>query len=261
MLMKVRKVLSGVMLALGCAAAFVGLLALVLPGAQSQQTQLVVASFSTPSDRLFVSLINRCMTFAFEHALALMLTGLGAALAGGLLLWHFLSRDDETQVSVHAAGGRRRANPNPFAAAVATFEPAEGAREQPSAIPIFSSILEQNPIDPAPSPYARPADVPKPPVKEEPLPEQPATPPPFPPASRQPAEALHVQVPKVEAESQSGSRLLVRSTIGKPDTGSPAPETPLESSAEAPKKPPEIVEEPKPFVSSRIRTTMGKHTL
>lgn len=248
--MRVRRFFSGLLLGLGCAAAFIGLLALVLPAVANQQLQLVLASFSIPSENGFVRLINQAMSFAFDNALPLMIVGLLAALAGGLLLNHFWKHAEEQEASSVRIRHARPAQlperePNPFAAAVATFEPAEAPVEPQSRYSAFPPILEQNPIDPQPSPYARPVD--EKPV-EAPAPRYSMEPP-------RESSLNAVPIPEVRSESPSGSRLLIRSTLPEP--------TP-EKEEKAPEPTPEPLppmEPEKPFVSSRIRTTMGKHTL
>lgn len=248
--MRVRRFFSGLLLGLGCAAAFIGLLALVLPAVANQQLQLVLASFSAPSENSFVRLINQAMSFAFANALPLMLIGLLSAMAGGLLLLHFWKHAEEAEApSVRIRHARPaqlpEQEPNPFAAAVATFEPAEAPSERQSFYSAFPPILEQNPIEPQPSPYARPVaekteDASAPRYSMEP------------PRERSLAA---VPIPEVRSESPSGSRLLIRSTMPEP-----APEK-EETAPEPAPEPLPPMEPEKPFVSSRIRTTMGKHTL
>lgn len=248
--MRVRRFFSGLLLGLGCAAAFIGLLALVLPAVTNDQLQLVLASFSAPSDNGFVQVVNQAMSVAFSNALPLLIVGLLAALAGGLLLLHFWKHAEEEEAPSVRIRHARPAQlpdrePNPFAAAVSTFEPAEAPPERQSRYSAFPPILEQNSIDPQPSPYARPATE-KPP--EPPVPQYSMEPP-------RESSPNAVPIPEVRSESPSGSRLLIRST---------PPEPSPESSEKAPEPTPEPLppmEPEKPFVSSRIRTTMGKHTL
>lgn len=73
---------------LGCAAAFVGLLATVLPLIDNDQLRLVLSSFAMPSENGIVNAINAVMTYALHNCYAVLLAGLGA-MAGGaaLLLW------------------------------------------------------------------------------------------------------------------------------------------------------------------------------
>lgn len=233
--MRVRRVFSGLLLGLGCAAAFIGLMALVLPAIGNQQLQLVLDSFSAPSENGFVRLINQAMSFAFANALPLMLAGLLAALTGGLLLLHFwkqLEAETVPFVRIHHAVPDQPAEsePNPFAAAVSTFEPAEEGQAQ-HRYSAFPPILEQNPIETQPSPYARPTE-------PEPAPEIIPAP---------------VAIPEVKSQSPSGSRLLIRSP-------QPQPEPVAEQPKPEPIPQPEPIPE-KPFSSNRIRSTMGKHTL
>lgn len=235
--MRVRRVFSGLLLGLGCAAAFVGLMALVLPAIGNQQLQLVLDSFSAPSENGFVRLINQAMSFAFAHALPLMVAGLLAAVTGGLLLLHFWKRLEAEAapfVRIHHAVPDQPAEsePNPFAAAVSTFEPAEEGQPQ-HRYSAFPPILEQNPIEAQPSPYARPAE-PEPPAPE--------------------ISPAPVAIPEVKSQSPSGSRLLIRSPQPQPEP------VPIPEPEPEPIPQPELIPE-KPFSSSRIRSTMGKHTL
>ena len=86
--MKARKAAGGLLFGLGCAAAFVGLLATVLPLIDNDQLRLVLSSFAMPSENGIVNAINAVMTYALHNCYAVLLAGLGA-MAGGaaLLLW------------------------------------------------------------------------------------------------------------------------------------------------------------------------------
>ncbi|MCI6040210.1 MAG: hypothetical protein MR742_06815 [Clostridiales bacterium] len=114
---------------------------------------------------------------------------------------------------------------------------------------------------PVPAPTAAPSSTPEPGASP--------SAPPSPPASSAPAVApVHTEA---GAPSQSGSRVMIRSTITSkaekpaPEPVSPAPaqstsrKVVLDGIAYEPNEPPE--EETAPPPSSRIRSTMGKHTV
>ncbi len=234
-----RKVISGIILGLGCAAAFVGLLALVLPQISNPQLQLVLSSFYAPTSQWFVAVVNGLMQFAFANALPLLLTGAGAAVVGAALLTCF-HKGEGTQVRVYPS--EPPVESNPFAAASPHFEPAVGGD---SPLSHFTPILERNQNQTgASNPFARPrqeaaapAEAPqeKPPV-QNPVPIEPPAPalPPDTPIAVCAPMPESSAVPK-EAPVPS-ERQRRRYTPGQSD---PKPDQP----------------------SSRIRSTMGRHTL
>ena len=87
--MKFRRFLSGLLFGLGCALAFVGILALLLPAIPNQQLGLVLRSFSMPSDNGAVSLMNRAMSFALSNSVRVLVLGVLIAGPGAWLHIHF----------------------------------------------------------------------------------------------------------------------------------------------------------------------------
>lgn len=234
-----RKVISGIILGLGCAAAFLGLLALVLPQIDNAQLQLVLSSFYAPTSQWFIGAVNRLMQFAFANALPLLLTGAGAAIVGAALLTCF-HKGEGTQVHVYHS--EPPVESNPFAAASPHFEPAVGGD---SPLSHFTPILERNRDQTgAPNPFARPrqeaaapveAPQEKPPV-QNPVPTEPSAP------------ALPPDMSAVACAPTPGSDAAPKEAP-VPSEGQRRRYTPGQS-------------DPKPDQpSSRIRSTMGKHTL
>ena len=159
--------------------------------------------------------------------------------------------------------------------------PSNAAAEEPS--PYARPFTEPPPAPvpaepPASEPFAAPP-VPEPPAAEvafapSAVPEPPASasrtgdasPVPPPPQPAPPAVPAHTEA---GTPSQSGSRVMIRSTIAAraeksaPEPTAPAPpasrKVVLDGIAYEPNEPPE--EEVAPPVSSRIRSTMGKHTV
>ena len=132
--------------------------------------------------------------------------------------------------------------------------------------------MPESPAPPAVEPSSAAQAMQEPPAASAPFAvsqrDAPSAPPPVPvpPAPAVPAHA------EAGTPSQSGSRVMIRSTIAvraeKPSPAqpeAPAPAQPasrkvvLDGIAYEPNEPPE--EEPAPPVSSRIRSTMGKHTV
>jgi len=256
--MKARKALSGLLFGAGCASAFMGLLGLIFPRIQNAQFQLVLASFETASRHWLVNLINALMRFVMQHGWAVLLAGITAALAGGLLLWFFLrepAREDSSYRRPASQAHPQSFIPQPPAAqhdvpdeaGTPLFAPkrqAEPAIEK--IITAFAStpILELNRIEEASpprdhsSPYARPAETPTAesvPLKQV-VPDKPE--PVLAPAS----------LPKAPPPDKM---------IHTPAESSPlSPPAPMQSAEPLAAKP---VSEEMP-VPSRIRSTMGKHS-
>lgn len=243
--MKLRRTLSGFLLGLGCAVAFIGFLALILPAIPNNQLRLVLASFEMSSSHWLVSAVNTGMSFALRHGWQVLFLGL-AMLLLGVLLFLLFSRD--------ATGDHRREEesvptqplwepqpfqrPNPFAdlARWDAYAPAE-PNAQPESFARFSSpLLERNRFEEADA-YRPPAVEPQPAAQVEPEPE---------PLLR-PAAALPASDPE-ETVHMTFGRSMVRSSF------------PLSASTEVESEPaytPNEEEPPQP--SPRIRSTMGRH--
>lgn len=308
--MKFVRILSNILFGLGCALAFIGLLALVLPMIENDQLQLVISSFEMSSDRLIVNTMNRAMSFAMDHCYGVMLTGAGLTLVATLLMLR-LSRAEREPVK---AGGKGRQEMSSFEADAlelpvsVTFE-----RDNPFADLAVQEMLRpraaESGSDPlrldwdsilpktqeTESPYARPIQAAVAPqmtaseqrfemeqedmsddVREpvEPASENvgadeavkaPETAPAeaklnSPPASR--ADRLFVPDAEAGTRSQSGSRVIVRSTFSTAQRTDTIPPARDEADVGMPERKeweaPEAIR-PEP-VSTRIRSTMGKHS-
>ena len=281
--MKLKRVLSGLLFGVGCALTFVGLLAVVLPSISNPQIQLVIASFSTVSERPAVNLVNQFMNFAFEQGWRLFLIGLLVAGVGAWLLILFTPQTKRTQ------------KPQPV-------------RRNSPPVPVqHVDESEQQPVFEAPNPFATrryaapqdepPVSKPAPVLHAKPMLEQntvevsteyPITPdydatPYFSPRVETEARAIQTSVGD---ESQSGSRILIRpSPVESSAQQEPEPE-PIKEPEPVPvsDRPPVPVvmpaaerSEPSPLpkqvpapravpapalrpASPRIRSTMGRHT-
>lgn len=161
--MKVRKALSGILLGLGCAVAFIGLLALILPAIPNEQLHLVLASFDLPSSHPLVAAMNTGMSFALHHGWQVLFTGLFLLLVGVALFVLFSAQ--ESKQHDDAAFYRRaeaqplweprpESRPNPFAdmAKWDSFAPLNpGAQEQTYAFARYRSpLLEPNRVEQPP---------------------------------------------------------------------------------------------------------------
>lgn len=278
--MNVRKTLGGALFGMGCAVAFVGLLATALPMIPNDQLRLVLSSFEMPSENWFVNAVNGAMTYALQNCYGVLLAGLVLMLAGVPLM---LVRD---------ARGRGRSRPSPYSRP-------QAAREQPAARPqepIWQRTPQASP-DPFDDPfddaavqalltprmpdaaaaipvtYAPPPILPPSNAEEAPpapfAPEAPEAPAPEPPVAEAPAPpASEPSMPACPGPaSQSGSRVVIRSTVAsrpRPDEAPPAQrpsgKVVLDGVAYEPNEPPKeenAAQQP----SSRIRSTMGRHTV
>lgn len=169
--------------------------------------------------------------------------------------------------------------PSPYARPFAEPPVPPPVSEPADAEPFFATpsaqagaSMPESPAPPAVEPSTAAQAMQEPPAASAPFAvsqrDAPSAPPPVPvpPAPAVPAHA------EAGTPSQSGSRVMIRSTIAvraeKPSPAqseAPAPAQPasrkvvLDGIAYEPNEPPE--EEPAPPVSSRIRSTMGKHTV
>jgi len=254
--MKLRRTLSGILFGLGCAFTFIGLLALILPCVANDQLRLVLASFEIPSSNPAVSLINSGMSFALRHSWQVLFAG-AAALIIGLFLFILFSREKKEapesyrrpepppQDPIWEQPAPCADRPNPFADMALwdqQFAPArrqEAADENPFSA-FGGPMLERNRVEPeqeqaysfSPELYARPAQaVPQ----EKPAPTEPqvvsvweARPAPAPLAPPVLDASVQPAAPKVPEKTE-----------------------PVYTPNEEPDAPVQI--------SSRIRSTMGRH--
>ena len=238
--MKLRKAFSALLFGLGCAVSFVGALSLVLPAVNNAQLQLVLSSFEMPSSNAVVRVMNTAMTFALHNAWQVLAFGLCTALIGGILLavCSRSSRPAPVQeelfrrpVPVPVAPEPIRQAPNPFAAVTYEELPDPEPSEVAKRVLHQEPLLEPNPI---------PEDVPCVPAI--------------------PSFQLSA-TPMISAQSQSGSRIIARTVLNRPEP-IPSPAVPAE---ETPSPKPVIPDVPAPAPavpdrpSVRIRSTMGQH--
>jgi len=275
-MMKLRKTLSAVVLGVGCAAAFIGLLSLLLPAIANDQLRLVLSSFEMPSKHPVVNAMNRCMSFSLSHAWQVLISGGVTAVVGGILFSLFLKeepkrrRDDLYRRPSHVPKPQPVTTepaeaPDPFADMELWNRAVPARREEPvfqeNHFPVFNPapILEPNRIEEA----------------EEPIYTYQPEPEPFLPEARTPV-SFQFEKQAIETEtslpSQSGSRAILRSSfpvLEEEIAPEPEPEEviaqPLQTAddpyADDPRfEPNEEEPPPPPPVSSRIRSTMGKHT-
>lgn len=281
--MKVRKALSGILLGLGCAIAFIGLLALILPAIPNEQLHLVLASFDLPSSHPLVAAMNTGMSFALHHGWQVLFTGLFLLLIGVALFVLFSEPSprakaafDDREAAQPLWEPRPQPQPNPFAdmARWDSFAPLTPSDQEPTyAFARYRSpLLEPNRIEEAPAPAFQPVLEPRPvpedhanlfarPVAEPPKspiipqPKQTEDTPPLQPAPMwEPAlKPLAKSEPPKTADTDSGhmtfGRSMVRSTFPQPESPAVVENEPVYTPNE---------EEP-PQPTSRIRSTMGLH--
>lgn len=263
--MKVRRTLSGILFGVGCALTFIGLLTLILPAVANDQLQLVLASFESPSENPIVQLMNSGMSFALHHSWQVLFTG-AALLVVGLICFILFSREkkripqQEPYKRPAAAPSEplweqpapEPARPNPFADMALwdqQFAPVK-RQEIPDENPFSvygGPLLERNRIEeiPAytftPEAYTRPVEpepVQQPEPAVDPLPVmetvQPLT---------MPSASAPLTPPVLSAES--------RIPLTPPSPPASEKPEPVYTPNEEPDAPVQI--------SSRIRSTMGRH--
>lgn len=171
--MKVRKALSGILLGLGCAIAFIGLLAIVLPAIPNKQLHLVLASFDMPSSHPLVSAMNTGMSFALRNGWQVLFWGLFLLMIGVALFVLFSIHEPKRRAASAPSGRSEEAfpsqplwephpepRPNPFAdmAKWDSFAPLNPGGQEPSfAFARYRSpLLEPNRVEEVPVPERTP---------------------------------------------------------------------------------------------------------
>ena len=256
-MMKLRRTLGGILFGVGCAFAFIALLALVLPSFENDQLKLVLASFDMESDNTVVDLMNRGMSYALHNGWQVLLFAAVLMVVGLLLLLLFTREPQRTaQSAVYQrpmyeepapqweAPVRTEPEANPFASAALwehQFAPARRSAAEPeNPFPVYGGpMLERNRIDDAPAyaftpdAYARPAE---PAAEEQPVPVQP-------PKAAEPVSLFEKRGGAPAAVPAMGKAQL------KPET-EPEKDEPVYTPNEEPEEP--------NMISSRIRSTIGR---
>ncbi len=93
--MKLLKNFGALLLCLGCIAAAIGILALILPGMDNSQVQKLLEAFREPSEHFFVSLVNAIMTCAIENCYTVLFGGAGAVMVGAAIILFSRRTDSE----------------------------------------------------------------------------------------------------------------------------------------------------------------------
>lgn len=289
--MKLRKTIGGILFGLGCALTFIGLIALILPSIENDQLKLVLASFDTPSDNALVSLMNSGMSFTLENGWKVLIAG-AILLAIGLVLFALFVR--EPQEEPFTAPYRRpvqqprspiwespasvQDQPNPFADFALWDQQFAPQKTQQSESPFASfggPMLEPNRIEDVPAYRFAPDAYSRPIVEESShMDDLPQTPVFSPVAGCEAAPVLTDAEPVVSMADTPVPETAPPAFKSVMHTRIPAPTTYVEPAAAitpppvlqplAEKKPePEYTpnegpDDPAP-ISSRIRSTMGKH--
>lgn len=280
--MKVRKALSGILLGLGCAIAFIGLLALILPAVPNEQLHLVLASFDLPSSHPLVAAMNTGMSFALHHGWQVLFAGLFLLLIGVALFVLFSEPSpraeaafDDREATQPLWEPRPQSQPNPFAdmARWDSFAPLTPGDQEPTyafaryrspllepnrieeaSAPAFQPILEPTPVPEDHAalfarPVAEPSEAPSVPKFEQAEPEAAQPAPMWEPALKPLAKSEPPKMPDTDSEHMTFGRSMVRSTF--PQSEPPA------AQEDEPVYTPNEEEPPQPV--SRIRSTMGRH--
>ena len=239
--MKIRRTLSGLLFALGCAVCFIGVMALILPNIDNRQLQLVLASFQAPSSSAIVTIVNRMMSFSMANSWQVIGLGVLCVLIGGGLMVKWGEETAPKQEAPEAVFKRPDPQPDeqPSAPASAAYAVTEAKAEplfseevpeiHSSVLSYHTPLLEENRIDETrphlPSSFA--------------------------------SESLAIRT-EVGDYSPSGTRAILRT----PPPVAVAPEPVIQ---QQPTPPPVLIPEEKPVTRqaeqtpSRIRSTMGQH--
>lgn len=226
--MKGRKALSAILFGVGCAATFIGFLAMILPGVQNAQLQLVLDSFANPTSQGAARWVSELAAYALQNTWYVLLFGMLCMLIGGILFGHFDAPAEPKRSAKRKASerGKAVAASNPFAVPSQYEPPIPPPEAAPSFQPHFTPLLEENRIEE--------------PLQEAPVPELPPIP-----------ERFSLETKAIESDtaepSPSGSRMIVRKPLEEPEKPAPAP---VREAPSAPSSP-----------SPRIRSTMGQHQL
>jgi len=255
--MRFRRFLSGLLFGTGCALIFVGLLALILPLFSNSQLQLVLASFSAPSDHFAVNLMNRAVSFALLYSWRVLLLGIIMSCLGAWLMNYFTPKRSRRHPPVYQpapvqhtpplepAPTMETEVPNPFA--VTSYSTPLPVRQTVSS-PLYHAapILEKNRV-------------------EESISEASAS------AAYEPYIPQHLSAESIATEtgtsSPSGNRIMRRSAYERPvqETSDKPEVSPVPESAFPPEETvsratssalttPPVIQAPSP----RIRSTMGQ---
>lgn len=234
--MKTGRTLGALLLAAGCAAAFVGLVAILLSHSSNAQVGLVVASFDEPSRFWLVGAVGACMRFAMRHGWLMIAGGAAGIALGGWMVAHFTAAAPKQPQPVYEKPAE-----TPAVAEPVTVQPVEEdnpfavvTAPEPCAMPDFApSVQASQSRSPGFVLYDRPMLDAN--LVDEPPARTPVT---FETESR-------AVVSETGSVSPSGARVILRT-----------PQPPVPDKTPAPVK----VDAPQP-IRPRIKSTMGKHTL
>lgn len=247
-MMKLRRTLGGILFGVGCAFAFIAVLALFLPSVENDQLKLVLASFDMKSEHPVVNVMNQGMSYALHNGWQMLLFA-GILMVVGLLLLLF-SREPEPEpyrrpepqpMPQWESAPAFEPESNPFASAALwenQFAPAkrqETRTENP--FPVYGGpMLDKNRIEDTPA-YAFAPDLYTRPAEEE----------------RKPAAPVHAPAAQpVSLFEKRGSAPAAMPAMEKPQIAAEP-----EAKPEVVYTPNEEPEEPV-MLSSRIRSTMGR---
>jgi len=144
--MKLKKVLSSILIILGCIMMLIGLLAFALPRIDNQQLQLVLSSFESPSENPVIQLMNDGMNFAIENCFLMLLIG-SAIMMTGILLTFSLRTDEAVAAAQRKQKKHAHTVDHSIYARPATLqEPAEEEipYEQPPQVNPFARYLKDD---------------------------------------------------------------------------------------------------------------------
>ena len=238
--MKLRRFISALLFGAGCAMICAGLIALVISRSENQQIQLLLASFFAPAENGFVRAMNAALRFTLHSSGRVVLLGVLTAACGAGLMLYFSPRQRKRPAR------KRRAMPsspspsaaktnNPFAVETHAFPlPASKPRRtdafRAAPTPETNGVGHTAGADDEHAPYD---------------------------FKRFERESRAIET-ESRAESQSGSRLLIRTSY---TPSAPSRDCPRVQSAPPLPDPPAAQAMPSPVSrpsSPRIRSTMGR---
>lgn len=152
--MKARSMISGMLIGLGCAMTFLGFLAVIVPGINNKQLNLVLDSFNVSAKNAAIYVFNSFARFLLQNSWQTVAVG-GLALGIGLWLFGFAEkeRNDEEEPApyrpVQSSKPVSYVRPLPESSPIHTTGPVRKANE-----PLARSVPREE--VPSSNPFARP---------------------------------------------------------------------------------------------------------
>jgi len=144
--MKKRKLLSNILIGIGCVALFISLAAFLLPRIDNEQLRLVLSSFETPSSNPVIQTMNDGMLFAMENCYPLMLISSMVSLLGILLSLGANSTEPQQPAAKRRTSSQRVRNASALPVIPSKKNPFASLPMQTAPRPANATPTENNPF-------------------------------------------------------------------------------------------------------------------